>query len=111
MRRGWFKARKRKSPQELRVTLRRITIRPDEKRAEYIGKLDEMIKRLESIIDSEYAEEKMRLRAVDTLTRVIKAAYTMVKDMELEAIDRQLDEMEEMMKEIKEAKHTANPNT
>jgi flagellin-specific chaperone FliS len=96
----------RKLPQELRITLRRTIMRPDEKRGEYIGKLDEIITRLEFIINSEFTEEKMRLRAVDTLTRVIKAAYTMVKDVEIEDIDRQVHEIEEMMEKAKKEPQT-----
>lgn len=44
----------------------------------------------------------MRISAVNALTRVIKAAYGMVKDIEMEELERELDELWKIVEEKKE---------
>jgi len=43
----------------------------------------------------------LRISAVNALTRVIKAAYGMVKDIEMEEFERELDELERKIEEVK----------
>jgi len=110
--RGSKRARRTKTPQqrviprrqglELRLKPRRVRIEPAKKRVQYIEKLDEMIERLEAIINSNETDEKTRIKAVNTLTRVVKAAYTMVVDIELEDIEREIKEIEEKHKKSEE---------
>ena len=44
----------------------------------------------------------MRISAVNTLTRVIKAAYGMVKDIEMKEPEREPDELWKIIEEKKE---------
>jgi len=44
----------------------------------------------------------LRISAVNALTRVIKAAYGMVKDIEMEELERELDELWKIVEEKKE---------
>ena len=84
------------------MRIRRTAIRPPEKREEYIKRLENMAKKLEEIINSEAISDKVRISAVNSLTKVIKAAYTMVKDIEMEELERELDELWKIVEEEKE---------
>ena len=86
----------------LRLKIRRTAIKPAEKREEYIRRLESIIGRLEEIINSDATSDKLRISAVNALTRVIKAAYGMVKDIEMEEFERELDELERKIEEVKE---------
>ena len=85
----------------LRLRIARTAIRPAEKREEYIRRLESIIGRLEDIINSDATSDKLRISAVNALTRVIKAAYGMVKDIEMEEFERELDELERKIEEVK----------
>ena len=78
----------------IRVALR-FTIHPGEKREKYVELLDRMIKRVEKIINSTRTKTKQRLRAMQVLTDLIKTSYGMIRDVEIEQLERDVSALEE----------------
>jgi hypothetical protein len=60
---------------ELCLRPRRVKIKPEEKRHEYIRRIDKAIETLEAIINSEQAEEKIRIQAANALARLVGTSY------------------------------------
>ena len=69
-------------------------IKPEEKRASYVELLDRMIKRVEKIINSHKTKTKQRLRAMSVLSDLIKTSYGMVRDVEIEWLEREVAALE-----------------
>ena len=57
--------------------------------------LNAMIKRVEKIINSRQTITKQRLRAMQVLTDLIKTSYGMVRDVEIEELEREIASLEE----------------
>ncbi|MFQ6115709.1 MAG: hypothetical protein ACE5NG_16740 [bacterium] len=57
--------------------------------------LNEMIVRVQKIINSKKTTTKQRLRAMQILTHLIKTSYGMVRDVEIEELEREISALEE----------------
>ena len=68
----------------------RFTVHPEEKREKYVELLDRMIKRVEKIINSARTKTNQRLRAMQVLTDLIKTSYGMIRDVEIELLEREV---------------------
>lgn len=79
---------------KLRVYHREFRIVPEEKRAELIEILDRMIDRLVKVINAKKTRTRVRLRAMSVLNDLIKTSYTMVRDVEVEHLEREIAEIE-----------------
>jgi len=79
----------------LRINLR-FVVEPKVLREEYIALLDRMIKRVEQIINApaKTVDTKNRLRAMEVLTKLIQATYTLIRDVEIEQLEREIEELE-----------------
>ena len=87
---------------ELRLRPRRVRIEPEAKRNEYIERLDNVIEKLEEIINSEDTDEKTRIRAANVLARLISTSYVMVRDIDIENLERELEELQKENKRMEE---------
>ena len=87
---------------EIRLRPRRVEIKPREKRNEYIQRLDKAIETLETIINSEDADEKIRIQATNALARIIIASYSMIVDIEVEKLEEEAENIERLLQERKE---------
>ena len=87
---------------ELRLTPRRVKIKPEKKRHEYIKRLDKAIETLEEIINSEEAYEKTMIQAANSLARLISTSYVMVQDIDVENIEEEVENLKKMMKDREE---------
>jgi polyhydroxyalkanoate synthesis regulator phasin len=79
-------------------------IAPAEKREELVAILDDLIRRLRKIINSTRTKTPVRLRAVEVLAELVRTSYTMVRDVEVEKLERETESLE------KEAKRTEREN-
>lgn len=79
---------------KLRVYHREFRIVPEEKRADFIEILDKMIDRLVKVINAKKTRTRVRLRAMSVLNDLIKTSYTMVRDVEVEHLEREIAELE-----------------
>jgi predicted amidohydrolase YtcJ len=87
---------------ELRLRPRRVKIKPEEKRHDYIRRLDKAIETLEEIINSEEAYEKTMIQAANSLARLISTSYVMVQDIDVENIEEEIENLKKTMKENEE---------
>jgi ribosome-binding protein aMBF1 (putative translation factor) len=88
----------------INVYPRRFVIVPAEKREELVTILDDLIERLMKIINSNRTKTTVRLRAVEVLAELVRTSYTMVRDVEVEELERETEKLE------KEEKHTQTEN-
>jgi polyhydroxyalkanoate synthesis regulator phasin len=79
---------------------RRVIV-PKEKREELVATLDDLIKRLRKIINSRKTKMTVRVRAMQVLTELIRTSYTMVRDVEVEELERETETLEEEEKRPK----------
>jgi predicted amidohydrolase YtcJ len=87
---------------ELRLTPRRVVIKPKEKRQEYIKRLDKAIETLEEIINSAKTDEKIRIQAANALAHLISTSYVMIQDIDIENIEQQIEDLKKMQKKREE---------
>lgn len=71
-----------------------FTVKPAKLRAEYIELLDKMIKRVEKIINGKRTKTRQRLRAMEVLADLIKVSYGMIRDVEIEELEREVKALE-----------------
>jgi ribosome-associated translation inhibitor RaiA len=79
---------------QIHLSTRRFVIVPKEKREELVAILDDQIKRLMKMINSNRTKTKVRLRAVQVLAELIRTSYTMVRDEEVEELERETEKLE-----------------
>jgi len=79
----------------LQLYPRRFIILPKEKRQELVKTIDDLSDRLTKIIDSRRTQTTLRLRAIQVLNELVKTSYTMVRDVEVEELERETETLEE----------------
>jgi hypothetical protein len=84
----------------MRVYPRRFVVVPAQKREELIKILDDMVKRLLTLINARKTKTRVRLKAMTVLNDLINTSYRMIRDEEIEELERETEELE------KEAKRT-----
>jgi len=57
--------------------------------------LDHMINRVQKIINAQKTKTNQRLRAMQVLTDLIKTSYSMIRDVEIEGLEREVKTLEE----------------
>jgi len=75
------------------ITARRVRIDPEEKRTQYIARLERLIADLDRIIAKPKTSAKNRLRAMDILIRAVTSCYGIVRDAEVEQLERETEEV------------------
>jgi hypothetical protein len=90
----------------MHVYPRRFVIAPKEKRQELVATLDDLAQRLMKIINSRKTKTTVRLRAMQVFTELIRTSYTMVRDVEVEELERETETLE---KEEKHPQKEDNP--
>jgi hypothetical protein len=84
---------------------RRFVIVPREKREELVATLDDLAKRLMKMINSNRTKTSVRLRAMQVFAELIRTSYTMVRDAEVEELERETETLE------KEKEHAKTEET
>ena len=77
------------------ITARRVRIDPEERRLRYVRRLEELIAQLDQVIANPRTSQKLRLRAMDILIRAINSCYGIVSDIEVEALEDELEAAKE----------------
>jgi hypothetical protein len=78
----------------MRVYPRRFVVVPAEKRGELIKILDDMIKRLLTLINARKTKTRVRLKAMTVLNDLINTSYRMIRDEEIEKLERETEDLE-----------------
>ena len=73
----------------------KFRIEPKDQRAQYIELLNMMIQQLEKIINNRRTRVTQRLRAMRLLTKLIRTSYTIVRDVDIETLEREIKAIEE----------------
>ncbi|MCK5670317.1 hypothetical protein KAI10_02955, partial [Candidatus Bathyarchaeota archaeon] len=78
-----------------RPTPRRIRINPEEKRREYLDRLETLLQQLSQIVTSKETPMKHQLKAMDSLIKTIKNCLEIITDIEIEELEDELQKIEE----------------
>jgi hypothetical protein len=84
---------------KITVFTRRFVIVPAEKREEFVKILADMIKRLLVLISAHRTDTRVRLKAMTVLSELLNTSYTMVRDVEVEELERETEGLEEEAKQ------------
>lgn len=75
------------------ITLRRVKISPEKKRASYIKRLEKLISKLDKIIASPDGVEEIQLRAMEILIKAVQLCYSIISDVEVEQLEREVEDL------------------
>jgi len=76
------------------ITARRVRIDPEKKRAQYIERLENLIEKLDKMASTRQVPRKTKLRAMEIMAKVINICYGIVRDVEVEMLEREFEELE-----------------
>lgn len=77
------------------LTIRRVRIDPERKRVQYLRRLEKLIRDLDGIIADPTGVEPIRLRAMDMIVRTVRMCYLIVRDVDVERLEHELEELKE----------------
>ncbi|MCW4038417.1 MAG: hypothetical protein NWF13_06745 [Candidatus Bathyarchaeota archaeon] len=75
----------------------KFQIEPEDQRVQYVELLNMMINKLQHIINNRRTKTTQRLRAMQLLTNLIQTSYTIVRDVDIEALEEEIEAVEETM--------------
>jgi cell division protein ZapA (FtsZ GTPase activity inhibitor) len=75
--------------------LKEFKIVPPKKREELIKILDDVIQRLLKLINSKRTTTSVRLKAMAVLNELINTSYRMIREIEVESLERETETLEE----------------
>jgi len=70
------------------LRLRRVRIRPKAKREEYVARLERIIELCESVLNDVGSMKDVQLKAADVIIRAIRMSYVIVKEVDVENLER-----------------------
>ncbi len=74
---------------------RRIRIDPSTKRELFIYETDKTKAAIQKIIDDPETPDKIRIQAANCYANLIRVSYQMVRDIDIEDVERQIEELED----------------
>ncbi len=94
------------APQPVRffITARRVRIDPARKRENYLRRLEDLIEGLDRIVSDPEGVEQVQLKAMDIMIRAVRMCYHIVRDVDVEMLE---DELEALEKENKRGREGA----
>jgi glutathione S-transferase len=81
------------------ITLRRVRIKPDKKREEYVARLERIITACEEALTDSDALEEAQLKAADVIIRAIRMSYVIVREVDIENLERVAQEIKRRLDE------------
>jgi len=87
----------KRTPQPNHSTSRRTRIDPHQKRRTYIDRLEQLWAQLDTIITDPETDQRIRIKAMNTLMRCLQIAYGMVEAIEIEQIEKDIRKLEEQV--------------
>jgi hypothetical protein len=77
------------------IGARRVRIDPARKRAEYMMRLEELMAEIDGIIDDPKGFKEIQVRAMDVLIRAVRMCYRIVRDVDVERLEDELEGLKE----------------
>jgi hypothetical protein len=81
-----------------------VRIDPERKRVQYLRRLERLIRGLDGIIADPEGVEPIRLRAMDVMVRTVRMCYLIVRDVDVERLEHELEDLKEENRRRKEAR-------
>lgn len=81
------------------ITLRRFKIKPEKKRRDYVQRLENIVSICEAALSDPDSVQEVQLKAADVIIRAIRMSYTIVKEVDIENLERQTREIKRSLKE------------
>jgi hypothetical protein len=78
--------------------------RAEKKRAEYISRMEDVMRGLDAIIADPSGYEEIQVRAVNSLVSAVRMCYRMVVDVEVERLEDELVRLEEENRHMRAAR-------
>ena len=87
---------------KVRLTARRVRIKPEKKRAKYLNRLEKLIQELDGVIIDPEGVEHIQLKAMEVLIKAVRQCYSIVRDIDVEMLEVELEEIKERNLRAKE---------
>ena len=87
---------------KVRLTARRVRIDPKAKRAKYLSRLETLIQELDGIIIDPEGAEYIQVQAMEVLIKAVRQCYHIVRDIDVEMLEDELEEIKERNRRAKE---------
>jgi len=81
----------------LAITARRVHIDPESKRREYIQRLERLMEQLDEMMADPGSVREIQLKAMGILIKAISACYAMVRDIDVENLEREVEEIKGLL--------------
>ncbi len=81
-----------------------MRIDPERKRVQYLRRLEKLIRGLDGIIADPEGVEPIRLKAMDVMVRTVRMCYLIVRDVDVERLENELEELKEENRRRKETR-------
>ena len=91
----------------LKIQTRRFRAKPQQKRDEYIERLEKVMRECDTIITNPNGYETIQLKAMNTLTNAIGVCYRLVSDIELEELENEINELKNEEEALKGGRRLA----
>ena len=87
---------------KVRLAARRVRIDPETKRAKYLSRLEMLIQELDGIIIDPEGAEYIQVQAMEVLIKAVRQCYHIVRDIDVEMLEDELEEIKERNRRAKE---------
>jgi len=90
----------------LGITPRRVRIDPRKKRADYIKRLENLMRECDKILSDPQGYEELQVKAMAILIRAIQVCYILVTDEQVEALEEEFEALKRRIAERDRADKT-----
>ena len=84
----------RSSGYDIQLRVRRLRTNPSNKREEYLDRLDAAATKVQNILDNDHTSKATRIKAANSIANIIRVSYTIVRDIDIEEIERDIAEIQ-----------------
>jgi len=81
----------------LAITARRVRIDPESKRREYIHRLERLMEQLDEVLSDPESVGEIQLKAMGIIIKAISACYAMVRDIDVENLESEVEEIKGLL--------------
>jgi hypothetical protein len=79
------------------ITLRRMSIKPDKKRREYVRRLEDIVELCEEALSDPNSIEGTQLKAANVIINAIRMSYNIVREVDIENLERHTKEIQKIL--------------
>ncbi len=82
------------------LSCRRVRVELAERREEYIGRLEDVMRFCDRVASDPSGVENLQLRALDVMIRAVRVCYGMVGDLEVTLLEGEVEELKRREAEL-----------